>query len=177
MNNNQFGYQKNLSCKHAYFVLNECIHFHHSQNLKVEVAQLDAEKAFDTLWRVGLYYKLMDEIDDVFFRSLVNYFANSAIIVKYNGVKQGGVLSGYLFNFNMDSLIQDCVDTNIGCKIGDHNVSVIAYCDDLFLIATTKTELDILLNKVDDYALDWKIKFNIKKCINLTIYPPSNKSK
>ncbi len=78
-------------------------------------------------------------------------------------MKQGGVLSGYLFNFFMDSLIQDCVDMKIGCQIGEHNVSFIAYCDDLFLMAPTKTEMDILLNKVDDYALNWKIKFNIKK--------------
>ncbi len=84
MSSNQFGYQRNLSCKHGNFVLNECIHFYHSKNHKVEVAQLDAEKAFDTLWRVGLYHKLINVIDDVYFRSLVSYYADSKIIVKYN---------------------------------------------------------------------------------------------
>ena len=34
------------------------------------MAQLDAEKAFDTLWRIGLYHKLMNQIEPVYFRTL-----------------------------------------------------------------------------------------------------------
>ena len=54
--------------------------------------------------------------------------------IKINdGVKQGVILSGYLFNFNMNQLIKDCLKLNIGCKIGEHNVSI-AYYDDLFIM-------------------------------------------
>ena len=187
MNRNQFGYQKNLSCKHAYFVIKECIHLYNSKNQNVEIAQLDAEKAFDTLWRIGLYYKLMDKIEPVFFRALVSYYSESNIIIRYNGetskqiktndgVKQGGILSGYLFNFYMNQLIEDCVKLNIGCAIGEHNVSVIAYCDDLFLMGQSKIEMDNLLLKVEEYALKWKIKFNTNKCVNLTMHPTSTKT-
>ena len=35
-------------------------------------------------------------------------------------------MSGYLFK---------CIDLDIGCKIGNLNVSIIAYCDDLYLLA------------------------------------------
>ena len=188
MNNNQFGYQKNLSCKHAYFIIKECIHLYNSRKLEVELAQLDAEKAFDTLWRIGLYHKLMDVMEPVFFRALVSYYSDSNIIIKYNGetskkiktndgVKQGGILSGYLFNFYMNQLIEDCLKLNIGCKIGEHNVSIIAYCDDLFIMGQDKIEMDLLLSEVEDYALKWKIKFNSNKCVNLTMHPSSTKTK
>ena len=53
----------------------------------------------------------------------------------------------------------NCVNLNIGCKIGEHNV------------------LDILLKEVENYSITWKIKFNINKCINLTLYPAASKAK
>jgi hypothetical protein len=40
MDSNQFGYQENISYKHAYFAINECINYYNSKN---ELAQLDAE--------------------------------------------------------------------------------------------------------------------------------------
>ena len=106
MHTNQFGYQKKLSCKHAYFVINESLQYFGSLRRRVEIAQLDAEKAFDALWRVGLFHKLMDKIEPVYFRALVSYFNVSQIIVKYdgqqtdlintkNGCKQGCILSTY----------------------------------------------------------------------------------
>ena len=145
--NNTYQYQKKLSCKHAYFVINETINYYGSLKHKIEIAQLDAEKAFDALWRVGLFHKLLNKIEPVFFRA--NYFSVSQIIVKYDGqhsdtlkttdgCKQGGILSGYLFNFYMDELVNRCINLNIGCKIGNQNTSIIAYCDDVFLMATTK---------------------------------------
>lgn len=96
--------------------------------------QLDAEKAFDSLWRNGLLFKLKGKIPDVHLRALAHYYRRSEIIVKYNneisnqikindGVKQGGFISGYLFNFFMDDLLDQCVSLNIGCKLGNLNVS------------------------------------------------------
>ena len=77
----------------------------------------------------------------------------------------------------MNDLIINCVNLNIGCKIGEHNVSIIAYCDDLFLMAPSKEEINVLLNKVEEYSKKWKIKLNINKCINLTLHPPTTKCK
>jgi hypothetical protein len=155
--------------------------------MKVELAQLDAEKAFDALWGIGLYHKLIPEIEPLFFRALENYYEISNIIVKYNGkqsqmirtidgCKQGGILSGYLFNFYMNELLQQCVNLNIGYKLDEQNISIIAYCDDLFLMASTK-EMDLLLKTVGDYAVNWKLRFNTNKCFNLSIKPPDIKSK
>ena len=130
----------------------------------------------------------MGEIESPFFRALVNYYNVSNIIVNYDGnkskmiptvdgCKQGGILSGYLFNYFMHELIKQCIDLGIGCHIGTHNISIIAYCDDLFLMTTSKQEMDLLLELIGEYALNWKMRFNVDKCFNLTIRPPENKKK
>ena len=77
----------------------------------------------------------------------------------------------------MNSLLEECIDLKIGCTVGENIVSVIAFCDDLFLMSPTKQKMDSLLKIVYKYALKWKIRFNVNKCVNLTLYPPNNKSK
>ena len=69
-----------------------------------------------------------------------------------DGCKQGEILSGYLFNFFLDKLLQQCVDLNIGCHVGTQNISIVAYCDDIFLMAETKQHIELLLKVVGDYA-------------------------
>ena len=59
---NQFGYRLFSSCKHAFFTLNETIQLYTQNKSSVYVASLDAEKAFDSLWRDGLFYKLAGRI-------------------------------------------------------------------------------------------------------------------
>ena len=50
------------------------------------IINLDMKKAFDKLWRDGLFYKLIDKIDNIYWRAIVNYYANSSGKVKINGL-------------------------------------------------------------------------------------------
>ena len=59
---NQFGYRARTSYKHAYFVLNETIRYYNRGGSSVFIASLDAEKVFDSLWRSGLFYKLIGKL-------------------------------------------------------------------------------------------------------------------
>lgn len=71
---------------------------------------LDSTKAFDKLWRSGLFYKLINKIDPTLWRAIYSYYKESKIIVKINNktskvyrttedCKQGGISSPHLFNF------------------------------------------------------------------------------
>ncbi|CAF1079208.1 unnamed protein product, partial [Brachionus calyciflorus] len=142
---NQFGYSKKSSCKHAYFIVNETINYYKNGGSNVKLVRLDATKAFDKLWRSVLFFKLYGKIDLWVWRAIVSYYYKSKIIVKVNkkkseiyktteGVKQGGILSAYLFNFFINDLIEECLGQKIGARIGDTNVSIIGYCDDILLI-------------------------------------------
>jgi hypothetical protein len=177
---NQFGYKHRCSCKHAYFTVNETIEYYRTNGSQVYLASLDAQKAFDKLWRIGLFHKLNGKIPDILWRIIFDYYSKSSIMVRLNniksdlfqttgGVKQGGILSPYLFNFFINELIEDCLKSNIGCRLGGINVSIVAYCDDIILISPLKRHLQKLLDICYDYSVEWLMKFNPEKSVVMSM--------
>ena len=139
------------------------------------IVNLDMRKAFDKLWRNGLFYKLSNKINDEYWGAIVNYYSSSTEIVKIDnkmsgefkisdGVKQGGTLSPFLFNFYINNLLVECLKENIGAKIGNINVSIISYCDDITLVSSSIIEMNKLLDICGAYAKIWKLEFNTEKC-------------
>ncbi len=133
---NQFGYKKETSCKSAFFVVNETLNHYNDSNSNCHAVSLDAAKAFDKLWRDGLFFKLIPWTEPVIWRLLYRYYNESFIMVilddfksdvfKVNeGVKQGGILSSFLFNFFMDGLLEKLLKLGVGTILGKINTSVI----------------------------------------------------
>ena len=52
-----------------------------------------------------------------------------------NGNKQGGLLSPYLFARYIRDMIIDLVSSKIGCNLGGIFYNVLAYADDIVLLA------------------------------------------
>jgi hypothetical protein len=57
-----------------------------------------------------------------------------------------------LFNIFINDLIQECLQEGIGAKIGNINVLIIAYCDDIFLLIPTRAYLERLLKICNKFA-------------------------
>ena len=176
ISDNQFGYKNHTSCKHAYFLVNETISYYNKGRSPMFIVSLDVQKAFDKLWRDGLFFKLKESVDKFIWRAIYFYYKNSKIIVKMDGMvsepykttegaKQGGVLSSFLFNYFINDMIKNCLEKNIGAKLGKINVSIVAHCDDVILMSPTIKHLQILLNICGDYAEKWKIEFNSTKSL------------
>jgi hypothetical protein len=149
---------------------------------------LDAAKAFDKLWRAGLFHKLIGKISEASWRAIYAYYQRSQIVVSHNGergpltkteegVKQGGILSPHLFNFYINQLLLACTDLDIGAKVGGMNVSVVAYCDDILLMSPVSSHIDRLLKECSDYASKWKLEFNSKKSEHFVSGPRSSECK
>ena len=90
--------------------MNEVANLYRFGKSKLHLISLDATKAFDKLWREGLFFKLIEKVDEGLWRLLFNYYKSSKSVVNIGGmnsdsfetsqgVKQGGVLSPFLFNF------------------------------------------------------------------------------
>ncbi|CAF1069867.1 unnamed protein product [Brachionus calyciflorus] len=149
---NQFGFKKFTSCSHAIF----------------------PQKAFDKLWRDGLFLKLIEKLTPRFWLILKLYYDSSNGCVSLNGVfskmfkiycgvKQGGVLSAYLFNIFINDIIESCLKLNVGALINKLNVSIITYADDLSLMSPSDAHLQLMLDECSEYSKKWKIKFNPTK--------------
>ena len=80
-----------------------------------------------------------------------------------NGVKQGGVLSPYLFNVYMDDLSKKLNTTPVGCQINNHNINHLFFADDIVLISPSSRGLNMLLKIASNYATDHQVIFNPSK--------------
>jgi len=120
-----------------------------------------------------LFYKLINKIDHRIWLILKNYYDSSKGKIDINGdvryftincgVKQGGILSPFLFNLYINDLIEECINMNIGALIGNVNTSIIVYADDIILISPNDLHLQTLLDSCSVYGSRWLIKFNPKK--------------
>ena len=86
-NNKQFGYKANTSCKHASFIINEAISYYKKGGSPCYVISLDMKKAFDKMWRNGLFCKLIDKIEKPMWRAIYMNFKCSKAKVKINNIK------------------------------------------------------------------------------------------
>ena len=172
---NQFGFKPKTSCNHALFTLKETI-LHYTENRTgIKVASLDAEKAFDKVWRDALFHKLIKKLDGSMWYILKVYYDSSYGVLDLGdgvlselfpikiGVKQGGILSPTLFHAFIDDLIYECTNLNVGAHIKKINVSIIVYADDILLLSSVDAHLQLLLNICDSYSYLWRIKFNASK--------------
>ena len=80
-----------------------------------------------------------------------------------NGVnKQGCVLSPSLFNLVMTDLDQ-MLNGHGGVQIGAIHLTGLYYADDIVLFANNEVDLTAMLDKADEFAKKWGLKFNSKK--------------
>jgi hypothetical protein len=70
----------------------------------------------------------------------------SRLIKLARRVKQDSVLSGALFNFFLNDLIQECCQLGIGAHFIDIIVAFLVFSDDVFLLSPNENELQNLLN-------------------------------
>jgi hypothetical protein len=172
---NQFGFKEKTSCNHALFTLKETILNYTENKTGIKIASLDAEKAFDKVWRDALFFKIIKKMDHTLWYILKIYYDSSLGTIELGngllselfpitvGVKQGGILSPPLFENKIDDLIYECINENIGAQINNINVCIIVYADDILLLSPVDSHLQRLLDICDAYSKFWRIKFNAKK--------------
>ena len=172
---NQFRFKQKTSCNHVLFVLKETI-LNFTENISgVKISSLHAEKAFDKIWRDGLFFKLINKLEYSFWYILKVYYDSSHGIIELDcdhyssifpinvGVKQGGILSPSLFQVVIYELIHESINENVGAEFKNLNISIIVYADDIILICPIDFHLPELLNICENYSKNWRIKFNAYK--------------
>ena len=113
---NQIGFRKGYRTADHVFVLKTLIDNYTSTNKRLYMCFIDFKKAYDTIWRDGLFYKLLKKgISKTFIKLLINMYSRNKSCVnlgeyvtkEFNtstGLKQGCNLSPNLFNLFIDDI-------------------------------------------------------------------------
>ena len=130
-----------------------------------------------------LFQKLRDRgIPGYLLRILVFWYENQTMCVRWgkllsepfsvsNGVRQGGILSPFLFSVYMDDLSTRLNKLNIGCTIGELIINHIMFADDLVLVSPSTHGLSKLISECTKYGIECDILFNPKKSAVMFLKP------
>ena len=176
LDSKQFGYVKGVSTSDACLLLKETVNSYINKNNSVFCAFIDLSKAFDLVNIQKLIKILIDEynvpIDIV--RIILSYLNNQSARVKWkklagefidikSGVRQGGILSPFLFKIYINHIIKKVTETNIGCKLGLRRVNIICYADDVVILANSLENLKYLFSYFVSLVSDLSLKINKNK--------------
>ena len=78
-------------------------------------------------------------------------------------MRQGDTLSPTLFNIFINDLAENIKELNLGIKIGDINLSILLYADDIAVIADNEKDLQTMLNCIEQWCNKWKLVINSMK--------------
>ena len=178
----QFGFKPSHSTDMAIYAVKELSEYYLRNNSPVFLCFLDAKKAFDRVNHWKLFDKLLCRgMDACLVNLLVEWYGTQSFHTQWgqyvtsgftvcNGVRQGGILSPFLFNLYVDSLSVSLDNTGVGCRyLGSMNH--IAYADDMILLSPTPFGLQVLLNTCEKYANEHDIVYNTKKTVCMCLRP------
>jgi len=86
-----------------------------------------------------------------------------------NGTRQGGILSPYLFTRYVRGLIQSISACRVGCNVAGLLLNIVAYADDMVLLAPSWRAMQELLYIVDSHCHDLDIAYNTNKTVRMVL--------
>lgn len=137
---------------------------------------LDVRKAYDVVWREGLWYKLHAKgVRGKLLRFIVDMYAVTRCTAMVNGVRsdefcihqgvaQGCVLSTTLYDVFVDDLLREVHALQEGIPVGHgQRVAALMQADDYVGLTAEPTQLQRNINACYTYSLKWRFQANITK--------------
>ena len=172
----QAGFRVNRSCMDNVFTLNELVQGRLRENKRTYAFFLDVQKAYDTVWRDGLWLKLWDlGVKGRMWRVIKKMYevSRSAVLLEgekstmfslEQGVAQGCSLSPILFSVFIDDLLREVEKADLGIQLGGgKKVGGMLFADDFVVVSGSKEGLQKLISVVHGYCNKWRLKANVCK--------------
>ena len=143
---------------------------------------VDYKKAFDSIWREALWYKLtkvgiqgkiLEVIKGLYVQVKSCVFLNgkkSDFFISARGVRQGENLSPLLFSLFVNDIEEEFI--NSGCSyitLNDNQLDnlirllILMYADDTIILADSEANIQKALNALQMYCNKWKLEINCSK--------------
>ncbi len=184
----QIGFEKKCRPADHLFVLKTLVDTYNNQGKKVYACFVDFRKAFDCVWRTGLFYKLIKNNMSLNFVKLIQNMyekTNNSLKVKnglsrsfrtYRGVQQGCILSPKLFNIFINDIPSLFGKECHPLMLGNEKISCLMYADDLVMLSESPEGLQKCLDRLKTYTLEWGLEINRDKTKVLTFQRHGKKS-
>ena len=172
----QNGFRHDRNCIDHIYVLYSIIKNRKNRSLDTFVAYIDFYKCFDIIDRNLLFFKLTQYgIDGKIYDAIKSMYSNTYSRVNINdkftdwfetsnGCRQGDVISPTAFAILINDLLKELNSCGLGVKI-DANliVSVLAFADDIVLLAENENDLQKLVGIVYRWSMKWRFIVNPEK--------------
>ena len=184
----QFGFRPGSGTREGIFCYNILAQKHLEVDKDMYTCFIDYSKAFDRvhhdqliqcLERIGIDGKDIRIITNLYWHQKAAIRVQnqlSPLIPIQRGVRQGCVLSPYLFNIYTEFIFREANELK-GITIHGLNVNNLRYADDTALIADDKDNLQKVVDKVKEVSSKAGLDMNVKKTKTMiTSRKPENKS-
>jgi len=178
---NQIGFRKGFRTSDHVFTLKTLVDKSLFEKKKLYACFVDFKKAYDSVWRNGLFLKMLNAgISKGFVELMMDMYSKLTCCVQINGgisnyfetlvgLKQGCNLSPALFNIFVNDIINNMNNIeNDAPYLGTNQISCLLYADDLVLLSESKEGLQKSIDNLDSYSKKWFLEVNFKKTKCLT---------
>jgi hypothetical protein len=182
--NAQNGFRPNRNCADHILSLSETLLGRLRQRKSTYLLQTDCYKAYDTVWRDGLFYRLWQMgVRGKMWRVLKDMYQGTTSTTVQNGqlsskgmfdvelgLAQGDPLSPTLYLIFINSLLEEIDSKCEGVSLGP-GVQLVAqmFADDFTGLADSPEAVDSMILVIKDYCSRWRIKMNPAKCAVLVV--------
>ena len=171
----QIGFEKKARPSDHLLVIKTLVDSYTNTGRKLFACFVDFQKAFDSVWRTGLFYQLIKYgMNFDIIKIIKNMYEKSSICLKLNGqlthsfqtfkgVRQGCNLSPKLFNIFINDIPKICDNSCEPVSLGSVKLSCLMYADDLVLLSASKAGLQECLKRLHQYTKNRHLTNNMKK--------------
>ena len=182
----QNGFRTDRRTSDNLFILTNIMDMAKKENKKLFLAFVDLRKAFDRVWRIGLWAKLAEiGLGGKFLRIVKQLYRIHKRKVNLSGgttnwidcekgVKQGCVLSPILFELFISD-IESTLNASNSLKIGTTSIPGLLFADDLVIIAENEKDMAKKLADFGHLMDSKKLEINYSKTVILKRGPNTAK--
>ena len=190
----QCGFRNGRGCTYQVFVIRELSVRFESKGKDMYVAYMDLEEVYDRIDRNAMWRVLeMYGINDNLLRAIKSFYNGSDACVRVCrkmsdwfsvkvGLRQGCVMSPWLFNIFMDGVMREVREKvgDVGVKLWDNSrrckwkIEWLMFADDTVLVGDSEEKLQMLVREFGNVCKRRKLTVNVNKSKTMKISGKEN---